>query len=122
MQNDSVREWTLDDGSNRRFVGYVDYRSYAVGAPIVVMVVGDNVERSWYGSKRKWQMMVVSEIAFLVPPNSWRTASRLGIYSTTEYREGRVVFLAKESSDTGCRIDFIRGRTADDGSNPGFNR
>ena len=66
--------------------------------------------------------MVVFGIASLVPPDSWRTASRFVMYSMTDYREGRVVFLAKESPDAGCRIDFVRGRTADDGSNPGFNR
>jgi len=44
------------------------------------------------------------------------------MYSTTEYRKGRVVFLAKNSPDAGCRIDFVRERTLDDGLNRGFNR
>jgi len=44
------------------------------------------------------------------------------MYSMTEYREGRVVFLAKEYPDTGCRTDFVQGRTADDSVNRGFKR
>jgi len=44
------------------------------------------------------------------------------MYSTTDYREGRVVVLAKNFPDAGCTIDFVRGRTSDEGSNRGFNR
>jgi len=55
---------------------------------------------------------VVSEIASLLAANSWRTASRLEMYSTTDCREGRVVVLAKDFPDTGCRIDFVRGWTS----------
>ena len=54
--------------------------------------------------------------------NFWQTASRLEMYSTSEYRKGRVVFLAKNFPDTGCRIDFFRRRTLDAGLNHGFNR
>jgi len=44
------------------------------------------------------------------------------MYSTTEYRKGRVVFLAKNFPDAGCRIDFVRGRTMDEGLDRGFNQ
>jgi len=71
----------------------------------------DNIERSRYGSKRRWQTTVVSEIASSLAANSWRTASRLEMYSTTDYCEGRLVVLAKDFPDAGCRIDFVRGRT-----------
>jgi len=63
-----------------------------------------------------------SEIASSVTANAWRTASRLKMYPTTEYREGRVVFPARDFPDAGCRIDFVRGRTSDDYSNRGLNR
>ena len=66
--------------------------------------------------------MVVSEIASSVLDNSWRTASRFEMYSMTEYRKGRVVFLAKNFPDAGCRIDFVRGRTMDEHLDHGFNR
>jgi len=56
----------------------------------------DNIEQSRYGSKRRWQTTVVSEIASSLAANPWRTASRLERYSTTDYREGRVVVLAKD--------------------------
>jgi len=56
----------------------------------------DNIERSGYGSKRRWQTTVVPEITSSLAANSWRTASRLEMYSTTDYREGRVVVLAKD--------------------------
>jgi len=65
---------------------------------------------------------VVSEIASSLAANSWRTASMLEVYSTTDYREGRVVVLAKDFPDAGCRIDFVHERTSDEGSNRGFNR
>jgi len=39
---------------------------------------------------------VVSEIASSLAANSWRKTSRLEMYSTTDYREGRVVVLAKD--------------------------
>ena len=39
---------------------------------------------------------MVSEIASSLAANSWRTASRLEMYSTTDYREGRVVVLAND--------------------------
>jgi len=67
-------------------------------------------------------MTVVSEIALSLAANSWRTASRLEMYSTTDYREGRIVVLAKDFPDVGCRIDFVRGRTSDEGLNRGFNQ
>ena len=44
------------------------------------------------------------------------------MYSTTDYREGRIVVLAKDFPDAGCRIDFVCGRTSDECSNRGFNR
>jgi len=66
--------------------------------------------------------MVVSEIASSLAANSWRTASRLEMYSTTNYREGRIVVLAEDFPDAGCRIDFVHARTSDDGLNRGFNR
>jgi len=44
------------------------------------------------------------------------------MYSATDYREGRAVVLAKDFPNAGCRIDFVRGRTSDEGSNRGFNR
>jgi len=69
--------------------------------------------------KRRWYL---SEIASSVVANSWRTASRLEMYSKTKYCEGRVVFLAKDFPDAGCRIDSVRGRTAQDGSSRGLNR
>ena len=82
----------------------------------------DNIERSRYRSKRRWQTTVVSEIASSLAANTWQTASRLGMYPTTGYRKGRVVVLAKDFPDAGCRINFVRGRTSDEGSNRGFNR
>ena len=88
----------------------------------VVETADNNIERSWYGSKRKWQKRVVSGIASSIPADSYPTASRLEMYSTTEYCEGRVVCLRKESPAAGCRIDFVLGRTADDSSNRGSNR
>ena len=65
---------------------------------------------------------MVSEIASSLAANSWRTASRLEMYSKTDYREGRIVVLAKDFTDAGCRINFVCGRTSDAGSNHGFNR
>ena len=53
---------------------------------------------------------MVSEFASSVAANSWRTARRLEMYSTTEYREGRVIVLPKDFPDAGCRIGFVRGR------------
>jgi len=44
------------------------------------------------------------------------------MYSKTDYREGRIVVLAKDFPDAGCRINFVYGRTSDAGSNRGFNR
>jgi len=44
------------------------------------------------------------------------------MYSATDYREGRVVALTKDFPNAVCRIDFLRGRTSDEGSNRGFNR
>jgi len=44
------------------------------------------------------------------------------MYSKTDYREGRIVVLAKAFPDAGCRINFVCGRTLDAGSNRGFNR
>jgi len=44
------------------------------------------------------------------------------MYSATEYRRVRVVFLAKDFPDTSCRIDFLRRRTLDEGLNRGFNQ
>jgi len=41
-------------------------------------------------------MTVVSEIALSLAANSWRTASRLEMYSMTNYHEGRVIVLAKD--------------------------
>jgi len=67
-------------------------------------------------------MTMVSDIASLVLANSWRMASRHEMYSMTEYRKGRVVFLAKNFPDAGCRIEFVRRRTLDEGLNRGFNR
>ena len=65
---------------------------------------------------------MVSEIASSVQANSWRMTSRQEMYSATDYREGRVVVLAKDFPNAGCRIDFVRGRTSDEGSNRGSNR
>jgi len=62
-------------------------------------------------------MAVVSEIASLLAANSLRTASRLEMYSTTDYREGRVVVLPKDFPDTGCRFEFVRGWTSCGGPN-----
>jgi len=67
-------------------------------------------------------MTVVSEIASSVPANSWQMASRQEMYSATEYRRVRVVFLAKDFPDASCRIYFIHRRTLDEGLNHGFNR
>jgi len=39
------------------------------------------------------------------------------MYSMTDYREGRVVVLAKDFPDVGSRIDFVRGRTSDEDLN-----
>jgi len=44
------------------------------------------------------------------------------MYSSTEYRRVRVVFLAKDFPDASCRIDFVRGTTLDECSNRGLNR
>jgi len=44
------------------------------------------------------------------------------MYSATEYRRVRVVFLARDFPDASCRIDFVRRRTLDEGLNRGFNR
>jgi len=44
------------------------------------------------------------------------------MYSTTEYREGAVVFLAEGFRYVVCRTDFLRGRPMDDVPNNGFNR
>jgi len=65
---------------------------------------------------------VVSDIASSVMANSRRTASRLEMYLTTEHCKGTVIFLAKEFPGVGCRIHFVRVRTADNGSDCGFNR
>ena len=65
---------------------------------------------------------MVSEIASSVLANSWRMTRRQEMYSATDYREGRVVVLAKDLPNAGCRIDFVCGRTSDEGSNHGLNR
>ena len=82
----------------------------------------DNIERSRYGSRRWWQTTVGSEIVPSLGANSWRTASRLEMYSTTDYRERRVVVLTKDFPDAGRRTGFVRRRTSDEGSNRGLNR
>jgi len=49
------------------------------------------------------------------------TTPSIGIDST-KYREGSFVFLTKEFTDAGCRIDFVRGRTSHDGANRRLGR
>jgi len=57
---------------------------------------------------------VVSEIASSLAANSWRTVSRLEMYSSTDYRnrEGRVVVLAKDFLTQAAEsISFAGGLT-----------
>jgi len=65
--------------------------------------------------------MVVSAIASSVQSNSWEMTSRQEMYSATDYREGRVLALAKDFPNAECRIDFLHGRTTDEEPNRGFN-
>ena len=61
-------------------------------------------------------------IASSVLANSWQTESRIEMFSMAKYRKGRVVFVAKNFPDVGCRIDFAHRRTLDEGLNHGSNQ